>query len=265
MEFPHNKKNKKKGKSSRKGEYSSNVPMSSSVPPPAVKIEDKLLLRAALKSAADSGAFMDTKFYAFSRRDPSRKVYEPKAVYANGWLLRARVPSYFEPRKRLGSQDRLFYQLIKLYLLVLAGGYKESTVGSLHGNFPSNQPASNSEYGYDSDSDLEDDEEEEGGIITLMASRLEECMTGETLQPEKDAGDVSLFYFHASIYYVTHSELRKQFSTQDKSRKKPRSTPLVMFMGVDESLSCVTSPIQRESCYIPDSDHVLDLPLAGKP
>ncbi|PSS15400.1 hypothetical protein PHLCEN_2v3276 [Hermanssonia centrifuga] len=167
---PKGKKGSKRGQSCRKIEDLSDAPMPSSMPQPTVKIENKMLLRAALKSAADSGTFIDTKFYAFSRRDPSRTAYEPKAVYANGWLLRARLPSYFEP--------------------LLAGGYKESAVGSLHGNFPSNHQAYNIEYGYDSDSDLEDDEDsDDGDGVTLKTDREEEYMTDEIPQPEKDVGD----------------------------------------------------------------------------
>ncbi len=111
---PKGKKRSKRGQSCRKIEDLSDAPMPSSMPQPTVKIENKMLLRAALKSAADSGTFIDTKFYAFSRRDPSRTAYEPKAVYANGWLLRARLPSYFEPRKPLSFSECIFHKLPNL-------------------------------------------------------------------------------------------------------------------------------------------------------
>lgn len=82
--------------------------------PPAVKtaalsrpltpievIDNKLLLQTALRLTFTSGTgtFFDTKFYAFSRRKINGVLYNPKPVFANGWILRKRVPHYFEQRE----------------------------------------------------------------------------------------------------------------------------------------------------------------------
>lgn len=78
---------------------------SSQLPSPAEKIDNTLLLNVALKYTSLTGTFFDTKFYAFSRRKSSGLVYAPKALYANGWLLRTRVPSYFEQRESHGRRN----------------------------------------------------------------------------------------------------------------------------------------------------------------
>ena len=56
-------------------------------------------MRVAFKRAMISGNFLDTKFYAYSRRKSSGTVYAPKAVHANSYILRAKEPQYFEPRE----------------------------------------------------------------------------------------------------------------------------------------------------------------------
>ena len=57
------------------------------------------VLHAALNDSITYGRFIDTKFYVFSRREKSGRVGTPKALFANGRVLRT-VP-YFETRKRL--------------------------------------------------------------------------------------------------------------------------------------------------------------------
>lgn len=47
------------------------------------------LIHNALKETLTSGAFIDTKFLAFSRRGSTGGVERLKAVYANSQLLRA--------------------------------------------------------------------------------------------------------------------------------------------------------------------------------
>ena len=73
--------------------------------PVGLKINNEHLLNVVLKHTSLTGAFYDTKFYAFSRRKSDGLVYAPKAVYANGWLLRARVPAYFEQRESILSKS----------------------------------------------------------------------------------------------------------------------------------------------------------------
>ena len=51
-------------------------------------------LREALNQGISSGKFVDTKIVLYSHRDPSGRVCRPKALYANGHVLK-KVP-YFE-------------------------------------------------------------------------------------------------------------------------------------------------------------------------
>ena len=41
----------------------------------------------ALDDSISSGTFLDTKFYVFSRRDASGRVYSPRALYCNSSIL----------------------------------------------------------------------------------------------------------------------------------------------------------------------------------
>lgn len=92
----------KKGGKKRRGETlaSSTGPVLDQPPIPADVVKDpEELMRVAFKRAMISGNFLDTKFYAYSRRKSSGTVYAPKAVHANSYILRAKEPQYFEPRE----------------------------------------------------------------------------------------------------------------------------------------------------------------------
>ncbi|THH23050.1 hypothetical protein EUX98_g8130 [Antrodiella citrinella] len=101
-------------------------------------IEQKHYLQTAFKTALTGGVFIDTKFYAFSRRRSSGVVDKPLAVYANSSILRAASP-YFEG--------------------LLARGFEEGKVANIDEDFPSDREALTEDYEYDSDSDLEDEED----------------------------------------------------------------------------------------------------------
>lgn len=58
-------------------------------------IEQKDRLQTAFKLSLTGGVFIDTKFYAFSRRKSSKVVDRPLPVFANSSMLRAASP-YFE-------------------------------------------------------------------------------------------------------------------------------------------------------------------------
>ena len=64
-----------------------------------VKSNPEELMMLAFKRAMISGSFLDTTFYAYSRRKSSGVLYSPKPVYANSFILRAKEPQYFDPRK----------------------------------------------------------------------------------------------------------------------------------------------------------------------
>lgn len=111
------------------------------IPGNIVKVPQDLI-KLACKLSLTSGSFIDTKFYAYSGRSAAGKVYKPKAIYANSYILRAKSPNYFEP--------------------LLQGGYGGYCAkGPLSGDFPSSFPSECEGVGYDSDSDLEDDGEDD--------------------------------------------------------------------------------------------------------
>ena len=62
--------------------------------------ERKTITQAAVKASLRAGAFVDIKFYAFSRRQASGVVDKPQALYANSAILRA-SSKYFEGCKIL--------------------------------------------------------------------------------------------------------------------------------------------------------------------
>ena len=113
-------------------------------------------LREALNQGISSGNFVDTKIILFSHRDSSGRVCRPKALYANSHVLKT-VP-YFDDREsaatldttRIVPQDNVFE--------VLSGNFAESR--SKDFKEPIDDEESGEDYGYLSDSDLEDDEDE---------------------------------------------------------------------------------------------------------
>jgi hypothetical protein len=89
-----------KGKGKKKSGGQSSTAASSSAPIPTDISKDSVdLMKILVKQALVSGDYLDIKFYAYSRRKSSGTVYAPKAVYANSYVLRAKVPEYFEPCK----------------------------------------------------------------------------------------------------------------------------------------------------------------------
>ncbi len=51
--------------------------------------DTKVLIQEVLRLSLTDGSFIDTKFYAFSRRRSTGVVDEPLPVYANSEMLRA--------------------------------------------------------------------------------------------------------------------------------------------------------------------------------
>ena len=97
----------------------------------------------------------------YSRRKSSGAVYAPKPIYANSFVLRAKAPEYFEPRKPI-----LISRELKALILVsvLRGGYDGYCIsGYSNGGFPDEFPSETDEHGYDSDSDIEDDDDNQPG------------------------------------------------------------------------------------------------------
>jgi len=110
-----------------------------------------IALKEALNDAISSGKFIDTKIVLFSRRDGSGRVCKPKALYANSHVLKS-VP---------------YFDACEFLLCSLRGVWGDPSPGVLSGPFSESEikdfteTVDNGEfaedYGYSSDSDLEED------------------------------------------------------------------------------------------------------------
>ena len=163
--------------------------------PASVQMQPEAIMQLACKLSLDNGSFIDTKFIAFSRRNASGVVYAPKAVFANSWMLRAKVPQYFE-NCRLIRLRRLIYT--KYLLPVLYGGYDGScTTGALNGLLSEDLQSLNAEdsLGYDSDSDIEDDDDDDHTPPTSILKDLKAKLDDSSVAKNEDVKDVSLMLF----------------------------------------------------------------------
>ncbi|KAF9650003.1 hypothetical protein BDM02DRAFT_1689338 [Thelephora ganbajun] len=121
----------------------------------------------ALNDSLTSGTFVDTKFYAFSCRQASRRVGSPRALYCNSRILHT-VP----------------------YLSTLfSNAFSERETGDINGGFPSDSHPYTEDYDHLSDSDLEDasscfeeNEEEPREDSNDNSPRLEDALDPQTSQ-----------------------------------------------------------------------------------
>ncbi|KAI0690192.1 hypothetical protein C8T65DRAFT_588158 [Cerioporus squamosus] len=110
----------------------------------------------ALLTSIESGAFEDVKFYTFSRRTQSGLADKPRALFGNSVLIR-KTSSYFD------------------YVLT-NGSFAEGAITDMSAPFPAKRPThiDLTEYGYASDSDLEDESEgDETPLLTTVTSAPE--------------------------------------------------------------------------------------------
>ena len=112
-----------------------------------------LPLREALNDSISSGRLVDTKIILFSRRDYSGAICKPRALYANSHVLKT-VP-YFNDCELL--QTFLRDDPAHNTLGVLFGTFAEAESKDFSERLDDNECAEN--YGYYSDSDLEEDED----------------------------------------------------------------------------------------------------------
>ncbi|GJE86624.1 hypothetical protein PsYK624_027040 [Phanerochaete sordida] len=134
------------------------------------------LMKLTFRMMMNSGDFVDTKFYAYSRRKATGVVYAPKPIFANSFILRARSPQYFEPS--------------------LQGQYNGySVVGPLNAPYPDNFPAEDDGHGFESDSDIDDDEDEEEAEKALPhkgdSSKLPKPETQAKPDDNEDSADAT--------------------------------------------------------------------------
>ena len=109
-------------------------------------------LQEALRDSITSGAFIDTKFWVFSKRNSKLgRVGEPKALFVNGRVVRS-VPRLaartLVPSNRSGSLADQFAVLDR-----------KETKEDLRTRFPAGSKPHIDDYDYDADSDLEEDED----------------------------------------------------------------------------------------------------------
>ena len=108
------------------------------------------VLKEALNDAISSGKFIDTKIILFSRRDSSGRICKPKALYANSHALKS-VP-YFDDCK---LPSHLPGWCNDPSPEVLSGPFSESEAKDF--SEPIDEGEFAEDYGYSSDSDLEED------------------------------------------------------------------------------------------------------------
>ena len=115
---------------------------------PAVPTEFPIAsLQEALAASISSGSFTDTAYYLFSRRTANGGVGYPRAVYASSRVLKV-AADHFDARR---------FFLLKAQEVAINPDYG----AELSGGFSTNDeiPVETTDYGYDSDSDLDEAEE----------------------------------------------------------------------------------------------------------
>ena len=113
-------------------------------------------LREALNQGISSGSLVDTKVIVYSHIDSSGRVCRPKALYANSHVLKT-VP-YFNDRESAATLDIAPSVSYHPFVKVLFGNFAESQSKDFKEVIDDDESAE--DYGYLSDSDLEDDEDE---------------------------------------------------------------------------------------------------------
>ena len=108
-----------------------------------------LPLQEALKDSITSGAFVDTKFWVFSKRGSKYgRIGEPRALFANGHVVKG-VP-------RLGSRERVPScpsSLTNSLMVLDEGGAKDSLEGQVPNRYTNH-------YDHEEDSDLEEEDDD---------------------------------------------------------------------------------------------------------
>ena len=111
-----------------------------------------LALREALNESISSGRFEDTKVILYSRRDTSGNICGPRALYASSHALKT-VP-YFNDRESLNTRPSRI--AVNNGLRVLSGTFAEAESKDFSEAIDDSEITE--DYGYYSDSDLEDDD-----------------------------------------------------------------------------------------------------------
>ena len=145
------------------------------IPVPLSTATREQVSQYALLTSITGGTFEDVKFFAFSRRAASgESVGTPRPLFGNSALIR-KASSHFD--FGTSSASRMHLTPDTNHLVVLTKGFAESGIVDLDAPFPRNRPSAVEidEYGYASDSDLEDDPDDD------LGGKLEESMSSLSL------------------------------------------------------------------------------------
>jgi hypothetical protein len=115
-----------------------------------------IALREALNQGISSGNLVDTKIIVYSRRNSSSQVCRPKPLYASSHVLKT-VP-YFNDREFTPTPDFIRAKPHTTISEVLFGNFAEAQPRGLEEAICGEETTE--DYGYLSDSDLEDEEDE---------------------------------------------------------------------------------------------------------
>ena len=119
-------------------------------------------LRVALNQGISSGNLVDTKIILYSHRDSSGRVCRPKTLYSNSHVLKT-VP-YFRNREPAVSLANTYAESHSIVFKVLFGNFAESKPKDFNKEVIDEEESAE-DYGYLSDSDLEDDEDEKDALF----------------------------------------------------------------------------------------------------
>ncbi|TFK94586.1 hypothetical protein K466DRAFT_657618 [Polyporus arcularius HHB13444] len=200
--------------------------------------------QAALLSSLSGRPFEDMKFFAFSRRSRSKTVDTPRPILVNSMLLRS-TSTHFEYGEwycPIAALTQAYY----MEALGCMGGFSESDIANLDAPYPSDRSDKSLDYGYESDSDLEDEDEQVQalsqestlGIHSIHCASTAEssavhtgkehspCRYGRVIYVDNVAhATLKSFVFYAYTGGITFARLKSQGS-QVSGHTEPTSVPI---------------------------------------
>jgi hypothetical protein len=146
----------------------------------------------ALSNSLRTGAFIDTRIFVFSRRLSPDRVGHPLPVFANSSILKAKSSDLY---------DRLcfHFHLVPRQLLLI------TYCTELSEDFTSYEGIGVDEYGYESDSDLDDLDAEEA-MRSMSMSSSESCEGNEV----SSCAYLTFRIITLVIYAGSHSDIQGQ-------------------------------------------------------
>lgn len=136
----------------------------------AVHTDPTTGLHHECRKSLDTGTFIDTKFFVFSRRNQDAVIYAPGAVYAGSGVLRGAGCHYLEA--------------------LLGGGFGGNTVtGLLNGDVPEGRThlTEAESQVFESDSDIEDDDDTPTLASTHPTNMTVNCTEDDSWISEEDS------------------------------------------------------------------------------